>query len=87
VIGKERVTLVHVDGRAGEGAQFMRAADVIDMGMGDHNHLHLELMAIQNGDDFLYVITRVDNDRFPAHGISQYRTVAAKHADGQNFMN
>ena len=68
-------------------AQFLRAADVIDMRVRDHDHLHVELVAFEDGDDFGNVVTGIDHDRLAADFIADHGAVASQHADGQNFVN
>ncbi len=68
-------------------AQFLRAADVIDMRVGDHDHLHGELVAIEDGDDFGNVVTRIDHNSLAADFVGDHGAVTAEHPDGQSFVN
>ena len=42
LIAQESIRLMHVDRRSGQSAQFLRAADMIDMRVRDYNHFHRE---------------------------------------------
>jgi hypothetical protein len=81
------IACVHVDGGAGDGLQFCRAADVVDVGVRDHNRLHLQGMAGEDRQDLVDVIARVDNDGFVRLLVAENRAVALQHAHGNDFVN
>ena len=85
--GKRGIFLMHGNRRSRERAELMRAADVIDVCVRDHDQLQVEPMAIENIDDFADIVARIDNDRFMCGFVADDRTIAAQHAHRQYFMN
>jgi hypothetical protein len=55
--------------------------------VGDHDHLHGELIALENRYDFRNVVTGIDDDRLAADLIPEHRTIAFQWADRQNFVD
>ena len=81
------VVRVHVDRSAGGGLQLRRASDVIDVGVGDHDGLDGEPMPVQDRQDVLDLVARIDHDRLPSGLVAEDRAVALQHSDGKNFMD
>jgi aminomethyltransferase len=65
----------------------VRAADVIDVRVRDHNGLHREIVFAQTLLDLRDVVSRIDNNGFASRFVAKNRTVALKHADGQNNVD
>jgi hypothetical protein len=81
------VVLVHPNGCAGESFHLLRAADVVDVGMGDDDGFHLELMSAQDGENVFDVVSGIDDDGFARGFVAEDGAVALEQADGQNLMN
>ena len=70
---KYRIGFVHINGRARQVPQLLRAAYVIDMSVRDHDHRHFEQMAVENFNDLRNVVARIDNDRLQSDLIADDR--------------
>ena len=81
------VVLVHVHGRAGERLQLGRAADVVDMGVGDHDGLHREPVPVQDFGDVRDIIAWIDDNGLAGLLVAENRAVALQHADRKNLVN
>ena len=86
-VAENSIALVHINRRSGEAAQLLRAADMIDMGMRDDDHLRFQSVTFENPHDIRNVIARIDDDGLTAGFIADYRTVASQHSHRQNFVN
>ncbi len=82
-----QITLVHKNRRAGDPVQRRQPAHMIDMRMRADNRQDLQLVTIENLDDALHLIARIDDDRFMRLRIAKNRAIALQHADGNNFVN
>ncbi len=86
-VAKHLVGFVHVDRSAGQSAELVGTANVIDMGVGDHDHLHAEGVALQNRHDLADVVTGVDNDCLMGGFIADHGAIAFEHPHRQNRMD
>ena len=81
------VVLVHVHGRAGERLQLGRAADVVDMGVGDHDGLDREPVPVEDRGDVRNIIAWIDDNSLAGLLVAENRAVALQHADRKNLVN
>ena len=65
----------------------MRAADVIDMRMRDHDGFHMQAVPLEHGFDARQVVARIDHHRVARLLIAENRAVALQHAHRQDFMH
>ena len=80
------VILIEQDRRAGQRAQLHRSADVIDVGVGDDDLLHLQFMLADDGENVFNVVARIDDHGFMRGLIADDRAVALQRADGKDLM-
>src|SRR5487761_2242885 len=85
VAAEEPIVLIHIDRRAGGGLQLFRAADVVDVGMGDHDGGDVKLVPVEDGLDLGEVVTRIDDYGLARGFISKNGAVALQWSDGQDF--
>ncbi len=81
------VVEIHVNGRARDPLEFLRAADVIDMRVGDYDGRHFQVVARENFENARDFVAGVDDHGFAGLLVAEDRAVALQRADGQNFVN
>jgi hypothetical protein len=60
---------------------------MIDVGMGDHDLLDLQVMLADEPEDVLNVIAGIDDHRFASGFIADDRAVALQRPDGEDFVD
>jgi hypothetical protein len=78
---------IHVDGSAGGLLELLRAADVIDMRVGDHDGGDLETMAGEDFENARDFVAGVDDHGLAGLLIAEDGAVALQRADGQNLVD
>src|SRR5579883_29572 len=81
------VVPIHMDRRAGGLLELLRAADVIDMRVGDHDGFDGEAVPGEDFEDERDFVAGIDHDSFARGFVAENGAVAGQHADGQNFVN
>ena len=81
------VVLIKQDGSARLRPQFHRPANMIDVGMGDDDLFHLQLVPPDDREDVFDIVARIDDHRFARGFIADDRTIALQRADGKDFVN
>jgi hypothetical protein len=81
------VILIEQDGSAGEGAEFHRSADVVDVGVSDDDLLDLKVVFLEKGEDVFEIITGVDDHCFAGGFVSDDGAVALQGADREYFVD
>ena len=66
---------------------FCGAADMVNVGVRNHNRFAIQFVFRENRLNFRNVISRIDNDRLFRGLIAENRAVAPKHSDRKNFVN
>ena len=80
-----KVVFVEKDGGAGEGLEFERATDVVDVGVGDENLLELEAEGGEAAVDAGDLVAGIDDDGFAGFLVAQDGAVALERADGKGL--
>jgi uncharacterized membrane protein len=78
---------VHVDRGAGRELQFLRAADVIDVRVGDHNGGDFETVPREDVQDALDFVAGVDHHRLSGGFVTEDGAIALKDTDGQDLVD
>jgi hypothetical protein len=81
------VVFVHVDRRAGGRVQLVRAADVVDVRVRDHDGFHVQAVARQDALDLRQVVARIDHQRVARLLVAENGAVALQHAHRQDLMH
>ncbi len=81
------IILIEQNGRARRRAQLHRSANVVDVGVGDDDLLHLQLLLADDGEDVFDVVAGIDDHGFARGFIADDRAVAVQRTDGEDFMN
>lgn len=87
-IGREKgIVLVHVNGGAGESAELVGTADMVDVRMRYDNHREFQLVTFQNFDNLRNFIARIDDQSLVAEFVPDNGAVAREHPYGKDFMD
>ena len=81
------IVLIKQDWSAGSLLQLHRATNVIDVRMSDDDLFELEWVMIEDGEDSLDLITRIDGKCFACSLVADDRAVTAEKADGEDLVN
>ena len=81
------VVFVHVDRRAGGYVQLVRAADVVDVRVRDHDGFHVQAVARHDALDLLQVVARIDHQGVAGLLVAENGAVALQHAHRQDLMH
>src|SRR5208282_1510023 len=81
------VILVEQDWRARQCAQLHGSADVIDVGVGDDDLLHFQLVLTDDGKNVFNVVARVNDHGFVRGLIADDRAVTLQRAYGKDFVD
>jgi hypothetical protein len=65
----------------------MRPADMIDMGVGNHDHFHLEEMAVEDLDNRGNIVAGIDHNCLPCDFIPDHGTIARQQPYWQDFVD
>ena len=84
---ESKVLGVDVNRGAGCVMDAAQADDVINVSMRDDNGRDFEAMVLDDLEDPLRFIARIDDDGFVSYGIADDVAIALQHADGKNFVN
>src|ERR1700681_2072811 len=60
---------------------------MIDMGVRDDDRLHAQLMLLQNRQDSLDLVARIDHHRFPALLVAKDRAVTLQNTHWKDLVN
>src|SRR5215471_15692280 len=60
---------------------------MIDVSVGNHDLLHLELMFFNDGKNVFNVIARIDNHSLASALIANHRAIALQRPNGKDFVN
>ena len=80
-----QVVLVEKDGRAGEALELERAADVVDVGVGDEDLLEVEAEAGEAAMDAGDLVAGIDDDGLAGCLVAEDGAVAVQRADGKGL--
>ena len=78
---------VHIDRGAGCHLKFLGAADMIDVGMGDHDGGHGELVSGKDFQDAVNFVAGVDHHRLARGFVAENGTVALQHAYRKDLVD
>src|SRR5208282_177573 len=81
------VILVEQDGRPRQCAQLHGSAYVIDVGVGDDDLLHFQLVLADDGENVFNVIARIDDHGLVRGLVSDDGAVALQRAYGQDLVD
>jgi hypothetical protein len=81
------IVLIKQDGRAGGGSQLHRAADVVDVRMGDHDLFYLQAMLVYQREHALDFVARIDDHGFMGDLVSDNGAVTLQRADRKNLVD
>ena len=80
-----QVVFVQQDGSAGEALELERAANVVNVGVGDEDLLELEAEGVETAGDAVDLVAGVDDDGLAGFLIAQDGAVAFQRADGEGL--
>ena len=75
-VAEDGVVLVHIHWCAGDLFKLLSATDVIDMGVGDNDHDHAEVMAGEDEQDLVDFIAGIDDDGLAGGFVAEDGAVA-----------
>jgi uncharacterized membrane protein len=78
---------VHIYGGAGGELEFLGAADVIDVGVGDHDGGHGEAVPLEDFEDAVDFVAGIDDHGLAGGFVAEDRAVTLQHADGQDLVD
>src|SRR5438552_16229317 len=78
---KRNVILMHQNGSASVVMQFLEATDVVDVGMGADDGLHLKFVAPEQIHDAMNFLARIEDHGFARDWISDDRAIALEQAN------
>ena len=78
---------VHVDRGAGGQLEFLRAADVIDVGVGDHDGGHGEAVPREDFQDAVDFVAGIDHHGLARGFVAEDGAIALQHADGKDLVD
>jgi len=81
------VILIEQDWRASLRAQLHGSADVVDVGVGYDDLLHVKLVLADDGKNVFNVIARIDDHGFARGLVADDRAVTLQRADGQDLVD
>ncbi len=80
-----QIVFVEEDGRAGEALELERAADVVDVGVGDEDLLEREAEIGEAAMDAADLVAGIDDDGLAGLFVAQDGAVALQRADGKGL--
>ena len=81
------VRKIHIHRGSGCQLEFLGAADVIDVGVGDHNGGHGELVPGKDFQDAVNFVAGIDHHGLARGFVAENRTVALQHADRKDLVD
>jgi hypothetical protein len=80
-----KVVFIEEDGRSGEALEAKRAADVVNVGVGDDDLFKLESKSGEAVVDAGDLVARIDDDGLSSCFVAEQGAVALQRADGKAF--
>ena len=87
ILSSGQVIFVEEDGRAGEVFELERAADVVDVGVGDEDLLELQAEVRDAAVDAADLVAGVDDDSLGGFFVAEQGAVALQRTDGEGLEN
>src|SRR5579863_2564534 len=84
---QKAIVLIHVHRRASARLQFLGAADVIDVSVGDHDRGDAKFVTVKNALDVGKIIPGIYHDGFTGGLVAKDRAVALQRANRQDFVD
>src|SRR5205085_2348257 len=84
---KFAVREVHVDWRPGCRLEFLGAANMVDVGVSDHDGGHGELVVPEDLQNAVNLVAGIDHHGLPRGFVAKDGTVALQHADGKHLVD
>lgn len=81
------VVLVQKNRSARGGAELHGSADMVDVSVGDHDLLDLQIVLLDQSLDVFDVIAGVDDHGFAGGVVADDGTIALERADGEDFVD
>ena len=81
------IVVIHVNRRAGGLFELLRAPDMVDMRVGDHNRFHRQSVARNHGQYPRDVVAGIHYDRLAALFIAENRTIALQHSYREHLVD
>ncbi len=81
------VILVQQDGRSRGRAQLHGSADVVDVGMGDHDLLDLQIVLADDGQHVVNIVAGIDHHGFARCVVADDRAIALQRAHLDDFVD
>ncbi len=81
------VILIEQNGGASSGAELHGSANVVDVGVSDHDLLHRQVVFADCFENVVDVVARIDHHRLARGLVADDRAVALQRADREDFVD